>query len=91
MRSFKARLRIISRRIDVLRMHIAEDVEDLSENGGDEAELDLRRMSEKRGILLKNDDRDVRERITTKMFARRQIDLKKRHDEQIQLLRDGTF
>ena len=45
-------------------------------------------MSEKRGLLLRNDDRDVRERMISKSFAHRHDKLKRRHDEQIQLLRD---
>lgn len=87
-RQFKARLRSVGKRLVVQRRHITEDVADLSESGGDEAEVDLRRMSEKRGILLRNDDRDVRERMISKSFARRHDRLKRRHDEQIQLLKD---
>jgi hypothetical protein len=87
-RQFNTQLYAISRRIEVLRRHIAEDIENLSENGGEEAEVDLRRASEKRGILQGSDDHDVRERMVTKGLARRHNDLKRRHDEQIQLLRD---
>ena len=87
-RQFKARLRAVEKRVMVLRRHVKEDVEALSEDGGDEAEVDLRRMSERRGLLLRNDDRDVRERMVTKALARRHDKLKRRHDEQIQLLRD---
>ena len=87
-RQFKARLRAVGRRIEVLRKHVAEDIESLSEDGGDEAEVDLRRMSETRGILLRRNDQDVRERMVAKSLARRHNDLKRRHDEQIQLLRD---
>lgn len=87
-RQCKARLRAIAKRIEVLRKHVAEDIERLSEIGGDEAEVDLRRMSEKRGILLRRDDQDVRERMIAKTLARHHDDLKRRYDEQIQLLRD---
>lgn len=87
-RQFQARLRAIEKRILILGRHVREDIHELSESGGDEAELDLRRMSEKRGLLLRNDDRDVRERMISKSFARRHDKLKRRHDEQIQLLRD---
>ena len=87
-RQFKARLRAVEKRVMVLRRQVKEDVEALSEDGGDEAEVDLRRMSERRGLLLRNDDRDVRERMVTKALARRHDKLKRWHDEQIQLLRD---
>ncbi len=63
---FKARLRAVEKRVMLLRQHVKEDVEALSEDGGEEAEVDLRRMSERRGLLLRNDDRDVRERMVTK-------------------------
>jgi len=87
-RQFKARLRAIEKRVLILRRHVKDDIDELSEGGGDEAEVDLRRMSEKRGLLLRNDDRDVRERMISKSFARRHDKMKRRHDEQIQLLRD---
>ncbi len=87
-RQFKARLRAIEKRVNVIRRHIGEDIQELSESGGDGAELDLRRMSETRGILLRNDDRDVRERVISKAFAHRYDKLKQRHNEQIQLLRE---
>ena len=87
-RQFKARLRAVEKRVMVLRRHVKEDVDALSEDGGDEAEVDLRRMSERRDILLRNDDRDMRERMISKALARRHDKLKRRHDEQIQLLRD---
>ena len=87
-RHFKARLRAVEKRVLVLRRYVREDFGALSEDGSDEAEVDLRRISERRGLLLHNDDRDVRERVVTKAFARRHDKLKHRHDEQIQLLRD---
>ena len=87
-RQFKARLRAIEKRVLILGRHVKEDIHELSESGGDGAEVDLRRMSEKRGLLLRNDDRDVRERMISKSFAHRHDKLKRRHDEQIQLLRD---
>lgn len=87
-RQFKARLRAIEKRVLAMRRHVTEDIEELSESGGDEAEVDLRRMSEKRGILLRSDDRDARERLISKSFSRRHDRLKRRHDEQIKLLRD---
>lgn len=87
-RQYKARLRAIAKRIELLRKHVAEDTSRLAEDGGDEAEVDLRRMAEKRGILLRHDDRDVRERVIVKSLARRHNELKSRYDEEIQLLRD---
>ena len=87
-RQFKARLRAVERRVMALRRNIREDVESLSEDSGDGAEVDFRRMSEGHGILLRNNDRDVRERMVTKSLAARHDRLKHRHDEQIQLLRD---
>jgi hypothetical protein len=87
-RQCKAQLHAMARRIEVLRRHLAEDVESLYEDGGEEAEVDLRRMSEKRGLLRRHDDRDVRERQIAKGLARRHNDLKRRYDEQVQLMRD---
>lgn len=87
-RQWKARLNAIEKRIVMLRRHIKEDVEALSEDGGDAAEVDLRRMSERRGILLRSDDRDARERMISKSLAHRHDKLRRRYDEQVQLLRD---